>query len=217
MGTGQANFSRYDPALGKWEQIRLYGNNAYMDALQVMLGNDVISAGMSAARNGAVTKGSGSFRFRGKGGLYLHKSHVKDSFHFPLLIDGNAAHVDFLVKTSDRTAIAATKSGRCWRLTQPEILRQQEVAGETQAREMNAFVAAQTNRVAVKSVAASSTAPPSDGHTYDPTNLCDGNAGTAGGPPRTKRRGRGSSSSLNGPSDYHASGLSTAGCRTRSG
>ncbi|NLF38516.1 discoidin domain-containing protein, partial [bacterium] len=172
LGTWHGTLAHYDPVPARWAPVPLYGQTGYLDPLHVMLGNDVISAGMAAG--GAVTDGSGSFTFHGKRGLYLHKRVAREAFHLPLEADGKPAHIAFLVKTSDRTALAGTRTGACWLLTRPEGATPEEETLVCAEQAMDAFIAAQTNRVTVRTVAASSTADAA----YAVTNLCDGRDGT---------------------------------------
>lgn len=172
LGAWRGTLSRYDPVTARWAPVPLFGQTGNLDPLHVLLGPDIISAGM--AGGGAIVSGGNSFVFRGQMGLFLHKRVVRDAFHLPLEAGGKPAHIDFLVKTSDRTAIAGTRTGAFWRLTQPERPTPEEETLVREERAMDAFIAAQTNRVAVRALAASSTAAAA----YAVTNLCDGRDGT---------------------------------------
>ncbi|NLN01998.1 MAG: discoidin domain-containing protein [Lentisphaerae bacterium] len=172
LGAWHAGLASYNPETRQWSPVPLYGHpGAYLEPRHVLLGHDIISAGM--AGGGAVVSGGSSFVFRGQKGLYLHKRIARDSFHLPLETGGQPAHVIFLIKTSDGTALAGTREGSFWRLTRLGATPEEESLVR-QEQALDAFVAAQTNRVHVRSVAASSTA----GADYAATNLCDGLDGT---------------------------------------
>lgn len=171
-----------------WNRIPMYGATVLCaEGLHVLLGNDVISAGRVVS--GGVTTGRGCVGFVGKGGLYLHKRCTGQSYHLPLGTNQQPTHVDFLVKTSPRTALAVTHAGACWKLTQPETPLPDEIAFEQNARDLQNFIAAHTNRIPVASVTASSVADAGGEWTFAPTNVCDGKAGTCWAAATNEARG----------------------------
>jgi hypothetical protein len=173
LGTWYGGLVRYESAAARWVPVPLYGlPGPYLEPRHVLLGPDIISAGR--AGGGAAVSGGNSFVFRGQKGLYLHKRVARDAFHLPLEAGGKPAHIGFLIKTSDRTALAGTIEGAFWRLTRPEGAAPEEEAVDKEQQVLDAFIAAQTNRVAARALAASSTADAA----FAATNLCDGLDGT---------------------------------------
>jgi hypothetical protein len=173
LGAWRGGLVSYNPATARWAPIPLYGQpGPYLEPRHVRLGRDIVSAG--TAGSGAVVSGGNSFVFRGQKGLYLHKRVARDAFHLPLEAGGKPAHIGFLIKTSDRTALAGTIEGAFWRLTRPEGAAPEEEAVDKEQQVLDAFIAAQTNRVAARALAASSTADAE----HAATNLCDGINGT---------------------------------------
>ena len=169
LGAWHSGLTSYNPATKQWTNIRLYPKyDSLLHPCHVPLGDDVISAGLAVG--GTMTSGNFSIKKDARNGLYLHKSVVQETFHHPMGSGGNQAQIGFLIKISDRTALAGTYYGPFWRLTRPEGATPEEEAIVRRRQEHNAFVAAQTNHVPVRSIAASSTA----GADYAVANLCDG-------------------------------------------
>jgi len=187
LGARDEYFFRFDATRGKWSVIPLYGGVYCMTGLHVQLGTDVISAGTTKS----VSTGSGRLdvAFHGKGGLYLHKTSCKHAFHLALEHAPSPKQIDFLVKTSDRTALAATHAGTCWLLTRTNDVSPEEQALDVRVQAMQALAATQTNRLAVRGVTASSTAAPAKKRTYEAANLCDGNPDTCWASATNENRG----------------------------